>query len=24
SGPGSRSYFAHATSPLTGFLEASA
>ncbi|HHZ6458555.1 TPA: hypothetical protein ACWLCH_002030, partial [Escherichia coli] len=23
-GPGSRSYFAHATSPLTGFLEASA
>ncbi|MGE9092104.1 thiazole synthase, partial [Escherichia coli] len=22
-GPGSRSYFAHATSPLTGFLEAS-
>ncbi|EFN0734145.1 thiazole synthase [Escherichia coli] len=23
SGPGSRSYFAHATSPLTGFLEAS-
>ncbi|EEX6294476.1 thiazole synthase, partial [Escherichia coli] len=24
SGPGSRSHFAHATSPLTGFLEASA
>lgn len=23
-GPGSRSHFAHATSPLTGFLEASA
>ncbi|RIC01846.1 thiazole synthase, partial [Escherichia coli] len=23
SGPGSRSHFAHATSPLTGFLEAS-
>ncbi|HFK5399415.1 TPA: hypothetical protein ACG0Z8_004748, partial [Escherichia coli] len=22
--PGSRSHFAHATSPLTGFLEASA
>src|SRR5699024_12189141 len=24
SGPGSRSHFAHATSPMTGFLEASA